>query len=140
MKSPVLAFRIVGVLLLLFAAGHTYGFLTLRPPTPQAAAVRVAMDAVHFTVSGRDYSFGGFYVGFGLFVTLSFLLLAWQGFLLGELAKRQSSLVPAIGWPMVLFFVASTVVSAAWFGPPPIVLSAVVTLCLAWGTWRSRPA
>ena len=116
MTRAIWIFRVTAVLILLFAAGHTYGFLTLKPPTPEAAAVRAAMDAVHFTVGPRQYSFGGFYVGFGLFVSMSFLLLAWQSFLLSVLVRRNPALVALIGWPMAIFFAGSTVLSVLWFG------------------------
>jgi len=59
-----LLYRIASVLLLLFALGHTVGFLKFKPPTAEGVAVRDAMTNVHFQVSGRDYTYGGFYRGF----------------------------------------------------------------------------
>ncbi len=38
--SPTLLYRIAAALLLLFAAGHTLGFLAFKPPSPEGLAVR----------------------------------------------------------------------------------------------------
>jgi len=35
--SATLLYRMAAVLFVLFAVGHTYGFLTLRPPSAEAA-------------------------------------------------------------------------------------------------------
>jgi hypothetical protein len=32
--KPILWFRIASILLLIFATGHTFGFLTFKAPTP----------------------------------------------------------------------------------------------------------
>ena len=54
-----LAYRIAAAIFVLFALGHTVGFLTLKPPSVEASAVRAAMDwAAHgwarrFIVSGH---------------------------------------------------------------------------------------
>lgn len=62
-------FRITSVLLLLFAAGHTFGFLTFRPATAEGQAVWAAMNGVRFAAGHGTSSYRGFYVGFGLFVS-----------------------------------------------------------------------
>jgi hypothetical protein len=54
-KATIL-FRITAVLFLVFAAGHTFGFLSFKPPTEQGLAVRDAMNNVHFEVKGAVYS------------------------------------------------------------------------------------
>jgi hypothetical protein len=47
MKATVL-YRIASGLLVLFAVGHTLGFLNFKPPSPEGLAVREAMNNVHF--------------------------------------------------------------------------------------------
>ena len=66
--TATLLYRIAAVVLLLFAAGHTFGFLKFQPPTPEGVAVRDAMDNVQFKLGSRSYTYGDFYRGFGLFV------------------------------------------------------------------------
>ena len=76
--SATLLYRIAAFVILLFAAGHTYGFLSLRVPSAEGRAVYDAMNTVHFELDGGSYSYGGFYRGLGLSCTVS--LLFW-GFL-----------------------------------------------------------
>lgn len=52
-------FRIAFVVMLLFAAGHTFGFLTFRASTADGQAVRAAMDTVHFTNLARRSAMAG---------------------------------------------------------------------------------
>ncbi len=59
--SATLLYRIAAFLFILFALGHTYGFLSLRAPSIEARAVFDAMNTVHFEVGGRSFSYGGFY-------------------------------------------------------------------------------
>jgi hypothetical protein len=58
--NATLLYRIASVLLALFAAGHTVGFLKFKPPTPEALAVRDAMRNVHFPVGGSQFTYRGF--------------------------------------------------------------------------------
>ena len=58
--SARLTYRIAAAVFVLFAVGHTLGFLTFKPPTAEAAAVREAMDRAQFLGA---HSFGRFYVG-----------------------------------------------------------------------------
>ena len=77
MKSATVWFRISAVLLLLFAAGHTFGFLTFRAPTPAGQAVFSSMNDVHFSVDRQTFSYGDFYLGFGLSISVFQLFEAW---------------------------------------------------------------
>ena len=93
-----LLFRIAAVLLLFFALGHTVGFLRFRPPTAEGVAVLDAMNNVHFRVGNATSSYGGFYVGFGLFVTAYLLfsaVLAWQ---IGSMTRRAPGAVGGLGY------------------------------------------
>jgi len=139
MKQAVLAFRIAAFLSLLFAAAHTFGFLSLRGPTPASAAVRTAMDNVHFTVGNpnRSFTFGGFYVGLGLSVTCSLILLGWLSWVAGALSKTEPLIASRLGWPMTLFFVGNAVLAVRYFGPAQVASSALIALCLAWASWAA---
>jgi hypothetical protein len=133
-KSPTLWFRISAVILLLFAVGHTLGFLTFTPPTEQGLAVREAMTNVHFQVGGKIFSYGGFYRGFGLSATISMLFEGFVCWFLGGLARRNPREVIAIGWALVVQQVAGMVLSLMYFGVPPTIFSAVLTLCIVVAT------
>lgn len=128
-------FRIASVLLLLFAFGHTVGFLKFRPPIPEGEAVRREMNNVHFQVRGKTYSYGGFYVGFGLFNTLFLVfasVLAWH---LGNLASRDPQAIGPIGWALCLVMVGSLVLCWAWFNNIAVAFSAVLAICLGLASW-----
>ena len=138
--SPRTLYRIAAVVFVFFALGHTAGFLGFRPPTAEAAAVRAAMDHVRFTVDGAEFSYGGFYVGFGLFVTLYLLLaafLAWQS---GALASQAPSIAATLGWSLCAVQLGSLVLSWRYFFLAPAVMSAVVAACLGWAAWQLRPS
>jgi hypothetical protein len=97
MNSTTL-YRTAAVLLALFALGHTVGFLSFKPPTSEGIAVRDAMMQVQFQVRGSTFTYGGFYVGFGLYVTAYLLfsaLLSWQ---LGSLARSHPQVIAKLGW------------------------------------------
>lgn len=133
--NATLLYRIASVLLLLFALGHTIGFLKLKPPTPEGIAVRDAMANVHFKVRGHDYSYGGFYRGFGLFNSVFLLfaaLLAWH---LGALAARDAQAIGPVGWALCLLMAATLVLCWAYFNPIATTFSAVLTVCLGWAAW-----
>jgi len=133
--SATILYRFAGVLLILFALGHTVGFLAFTPPTAEGLAVRDSMDAVHFQVRGRDYTYGGFYRGFGLFNSIFLVLgavLAWQ---LGGLAATAPERVGIIGWAFCLAMVGSLILCSFYFNLVAVTLSAVVAICLGWAAW-----
>jgi hypothetical protein len=134
MKSATVWFRISAVILLLFAVGHTLGFLTFKPPTEQGMAVREAMTNVHFQVGGKIFSYGGFYRGFGLSATISMLFEGFLCWFLGGLARRHPREIAPIGWALVVQQIAGMVLSLLYFGVPAIFLSAVLTVCIVAAT------
>jgi len=134
MKSATLWFRISAVILLLFAVGHTFGFLTFKPPTEQGMAVREAMTNVHFQVGGKIFSYGGFYRGFGISATIGMLFEGFICWFLGGLARHSPKEVAPIGWALVVQQIAGMVLALMYFGVPPTIFSAVLTVCIVAAT------
>jgi hypothetical protein len=134
MKATLL-YRIASVLLILFAAGHTVGFLRFKSPSPEGRAVWEAMNDVHFQVRGASFSYGGFYIGFGLFVTAYMLFSAFLAWHLGALASKNPQAIGALGWAFFAVQVASLILSWIYFSAPPVVFSALVAACLGWAAW-----
>lgn len=134
MKATIL-FRITAIVFLLFAAGHTFGFLTFTPPTQEGLAVRDAMNNVHFEVGSKIFSYGGWYRGFGLSATASMIFEAFLAWYLGSMARRGSQEVRAIGWTFFAWQLPGLVLSWLYFGIPPMVLSAVVAILIGTATW-----
>jgi len=137
MKATLL-YRIAAVLLILFAAGHTIGFLKFKPPTPEAAAVWDAMNHVHFQVGRASFSYGGFYIGFGLFATAYLLFSAFLAWYLGGLAATNRQAIGALGWAFFMLQLASLALSWSYFFLPPVVLSALVAACTGWAAWQVK--
>jgi len=129
---PAALYRIGAVLLVLFAVLHTIGFLKFKPPTAEGLAVRDAMTNVRFEVQGSSFSYGGFYRGFGLFVTA---YLLFPAFLAWYLAGQP---VPAVGWGLCAVQVASFALSWMYFSIAPASFSALVAACVGWASWRSQ--
>jgi hypothetical protein len=128
-------FRIAAVLLVVFAVGHTAGFLSFRPPTNEGIAVYDAMKRVHFQIGRASFSYGGFYVGFGLFVTAYLLfaaVLAWQ---LGGLARTHADAIGGLSWCLFAVQLASLALSWIFFSMAPVIFSAVIAACIGLGSW-----
>jgi len=134
--TATLLYRIAAVLLILFAAAHTFGSLTFTPPTPEAVAVRDAMNNVHF----QGYSYGNFYKGFSLSITAYLLFLAFLAWHLGSVAARTPEAIGALGWMFCALKLATMVVAAIYIAAVPAMSSAVVGACLGLAAWRAAKA
>ena len=133
--TATVSYRIAAVLFVLFAAGHTVGFLTLTPPTAEALAVRDAMNNVHFEAGGGNFSYGGFYRGFGLYITAYMLFSAFLAWDLGKMAAAYPAAVGTLGWIFFALQIAGLALSLMYFSVPPAIFSALVAICLGWGAW-----
>jgi len=129
-------FRIAFVVMLMFVAGHTFGFLTFRPPTAEGQAVWAAMNSVHFAIGRGSFSYGGFYRGFGLFVTAFLVFEAWLVWFLGQLAGRGRMEARAIAWSLCALQVVGAGLSAQYFAAPQVALSVAAAVCLGIGATR----
>jgi hypothetical protein len=132
--SATLLYRIAAVILVLFALGHTVGFLKFKPATAAGLAVRESMDRVEFQVRSSTFSYGRFYRGFGLSITAYLLFTAFLSWQLGTLARTPSS-IGAIAWGFVALQVATLALSWMYFSAAPAVLSGVAVICLGWAAW-----
>ena len=128
-------YRIASVVFVLFAFGHTFGFLTFTPQTAEGQAVFDAMNRVGFQVHAATLTYGGFYKGFGLYITAYLLfsaMLAWQLSNLTAIPQAAS-----LGWTFFVLQLASLVLSSMYFSIEPAIFSAVLAVCLAWAAWSA---
>ena len=130
--TATLLYRIAAAVLLLFAAGHTLGFLTFRPSSPQGLAVWESMNSVHFEFAGSTYSYAGFYAGFGLTVTAYMLFSAFLAWHLGSVAAKQPRAIGALAWGFAAVQLACLVLSVRYFFLVAILFSVAVIVCLLW--------
>src|SRR6266568_2593595 len=132
MTMATLLYRIASVLLVLFAAGHTFGFLGFKPPSPEAQVVRHAMDSVRFQVGKGNFTYGGFYTGFGLYITVYLLFTAFLAWHLGALAGANPRAIGALAWVFFAVQIVSLVLSLIYFSAAPATMSALLAVCLGW--------
>lgn len=132
-------YRVASIVFVLFALGHTYGFLSFRPSSAEGLAVYESMNSVHLVESGRSYTYGGFYRGFGLSATISMLFWAYLCWYLGELARTNPAAIGTLGWAFFAVQVAGAVLSFLYFdAPPPMMLSLLVALLVGLAAWLAR--
>jgi len=131
-------YRIAVVLFVLFAAGHTLGFLKFVPPTPAGQAVMNAMNTVSLQ-PGANYTYGAFYRGFGLFATIYFLFAAAVAWHLGELARKFPAALDSLPWIFFCLQLVGLALTWKYFPTPPVVLSALVAVCTGWAAILARP-
>jgi hypothetical protein len=109
-----LSFRIAAVVNLLFALGHTAGFLSFSPKSPDGQAAIRAM-AVVFSEGGTRYSYEGFYKGFGLSCALAMVLIAVLSWWLGGLAKATPRATIAPGIALIAYQIGGLVLALLFF-------------------------
>ena len=135
MKAPIL-YRISAVLLLLFSAGHTFGFRGNNPEWG-AGAVLELMRSFHFDAQGFNRTYWDFFSAFGFFFSVFLLFAAVLAWLLGRLPAETLARVRSIAWALAICFVAVTALSWRYAFTTPIVFSTLVTVCLIAAAWLS---
>jgi len=132
-------YRIAAVLLLLFAAGHTFGFRQ-NIPEWRADAVLGLMRSVRFDAQGFSRTYWDFFSGFGLLFSVFLLFAAVLAWLLGGLVAETLAGVRSMAWALAICFVAVTALSWRYTFTTPIVFSTLTTACLIAAAWRSAKA
>jgi hypothetical protein len=128
-------YRVAAIVFVLFAAGHTYGFLSFRASSADGRAVYEAMNSVHLMEKGRSYTYGGFYRGFGLSATMSMIFWAFLCWHLGELARTTPAAIGALAWAFFAVQISGAVLSFLYFGAPATVLSVLVAVLVGAAAW-----
>ena len=126
----VLFLRIASVLTLIHAALHTIGGVFGKPdPGVQQATVAV-MKANTFPVMGVMRSYGDFYLGLGLVVSVFLTLEAVVFWQLGSLAKTDASRLRPILATFLAGYLCAAVVSYRYFFAGPVITEILIALCL----------
>ena len=129
MRAPAL-YRIAAVILLLFAAGHSFGFLQSDPQWGVGALLD-PMRSIHFHVQGFNRSYWDFFAGFGWFVSVFLVfsaVLAWQ---LGGLRAESLAQMRVVAWAFAICFLTVTALAWSFFFAAPVIFSALISVCLA---------
>src|SRR5246127_3552071 len=122
-------YRIASVLLLLFAAGHTFGF---RQNIPEwgADAVLGLMRSVNFDAQGFTRTYWDFFSAFGLFFSVFLLFAAVLAWLLAGLPAEALARMRNVAWALAFCFVAITALTWRYAFTTPLVFSTLITVCL----------
>jgi len=128
--------RLASVLLLLFTAGHTFGFRQNNPEW-RADAFLGLMRSIHFDAQGFSRTYWDFFSAFGLFFSVFLLFAAVLAWLLGGLPAETLARVRSIAWALAICFVAVTALSWRYAFTTPIVFSTLITACLIAAAWFS---
>jgi len=135
LKAPIL-YRTASVLLLLFAAGHTFGFRQNNPEWG-ADGVLTLMRSVHFDAQGFTRTYWDFFSAFGLFFSVFLLFAAVLAWVLGGLPAETLARVRSIAWALAISFVAVTALTWRYAFTTPLVFSTLITVCLLAAAWLS---
>jgi len=135
--KPSLLYRIASIVLVLFAAGHSFGFSKVDPSWHAEAAVE-SMRNVHFQLDSFTRSYWDFYLGFGYFVSILQLFAAVVAWQLGGLKKEMLAQLPFVTWGLAISFVAVVALNFQYFFLVPIVFSAILAILLIVAAWLAN--
>jgi hypothetical protein len=130
-KKYLQPYRLATYLLLFFAVAHTAGGLFgQQEGGAEAEAVFHAMKVVTFTMMGATCSWYGFWLGFGLMVTVFLLLAAVITWQLGGLSRAERRPFLPIAWALFASFVVTAGLSWTYFFPPPGITATLIAILL----------
>jgi hypothetical protein len=131
--KPTVLYRIASVLLIVCAAGNTYGLLRFWH-------VATSMSPVHFPVGHRPLTYAQVVLGLGMFCSLYVLLGAYLAWHLAGLARTTPQAIGALGWVLLAYQVVGIYLSWMALSGSVVVLSAGIAICIGWATWSSKGA
>jgi hypothetical protein len=123
--------RSAAVLTLLLGIGHMMGRPWTPANDPLANVVVVAMKSHRMHVMGFDRTLMDFYSGFGLTLGVNLLAEAVILWLLADLVTSEPTRVRRLTVVFFLMSLINTAIAGIYLFTAPLVLSGVVTLCLA---------
>jgi hypothetical protein len=139
-KAAKLFYRIAAVLFLLFAAGHTAGFLIFRPASAEARAVLEGMQRVHFNFGGSSATWTGFYTGFGLFVSAYLLFSTFLAWRLSYATAAEAALGRTLAGTLFLVQLVNIALCLIYFGFVQAAFAAACAVCVGLAALQTRPA
>ena len=137
MAKARIPLRIAAGIFLLFALGHTYGFLQFQPVSEEGRLVLEQMKHVSFDFGGTTATWWGLYEGFGLSVSISLVLsmiLSWRL----SRGTADPSLAQMVTGLLCGSQLANAVICLAFFGPIQMVFSLAAAGALGWSAMSLR--
>src|SRR5512146_1764175 len=125
-------YRITAVVIFIYFLGHTLGAILHTPYfSAQAHDVRSAMETVVFPCGGSRCTWFGFYMGFGLTVSIFLLFAAFATWYIGGLRRDTRVALRPITIGLAASFAVLGVLCVLYFFVQPLMFSIVVAGLLA---------
>jgi hypothetical protein len=131
-----LPLRISSIILFLFALGHTIGFQTFRPASPQGLEVMEAMRSVPFAFGNATVHWMDLFMGFGFALSVSGFFSAILTWRLSGATIAEIPLARVITWLLCATQVASIILSIRYFSAVQAGFSLVSSAALFWSAIR----
>src|SRR5438270_10550457 len=116
-------YRVCATVFVLFAAGHTLGFLTFRPKTPEALAVYNGMRDVPFAFGSSSVTYADLYTGFGLFISACLLFFAWLAWQIGGWSATNPTAARSAACAVLAVQLVNVLICLRYFGPVQVVFT-----------------
>lgn len=130
-RRPNALYRVAAILAFIFFLGHTFGAIVSEPHFgPAASAVRSSMQQVVFPCNGANCSWLGFYLGFGIIVSVFLLFVSFLLWFLGSLPETIRVGMRPVTIALFGAFVALSIISKAYFFPMPVAFSVTISAVL----------
>ncbi len=126
-----LLLRIASGVTLLFGLGHTAGYPWVGDVTDEQLRQISAVKSVTAVTQGFTRSYWDFHVGFGLTLSLLFLVQALVFWRLGSLSESEPKTARHVTALFAAFYLADTIVNCLFFFWAPIICSLILCVCLA---------
>jgi hypothetical protein len=125
-------YRVVAGVAGLFFAGHTFGAIARIPYFDDAAsAVRASMERVAFPCGGAHCTWFGFYLGFGIIVSVFLSFTAFLLWYMGGLPEQSRVMLRPIVVGLIVAYAVIAGVSKLYFFPAPLIFSLVIAAILS---------
>src|ERR1700722_3321546 len=129
--------RIASIVALLFGIGHTIGYPWVGDVSTQQFDQISAVKSITAVTQGFLRSYWDFHIGFGITISLLFLVQAiifWQ---LGSFGEREPKSARFVAAVFGVFYIACTAVNCMFFFWAPIICSAILSACLVTASMRA---
>jgi hypothetical protein len=125
--KPTVLYRIGSVLLVVCAAGNTYGLSRFWH-------VAGSMNPVRFPVGHRPLTYAQVVLGLGLFWSLCFLFGAYLAWQLSAWARTTPRAIGALGWALFVYQVMGIVISWIALSGLAHILLIATAVSIGWAT------
>lgn len=123
-------YRVASGLLLVAAAGNTYGLVQFWQHVGR-------MNPMRFPWGHSEFSYAQVVLGMELFCSLCVLFAAYLAWHLGVLARTNPRAIGGVGWVLFAYQLVGVYISWIFLSGFVRVLALALALCVGWAAWLS---